>query len=35
MAAAGALEMYRLYGEHPEKQKKKPRKRSIYSPIAA
>lgn len=35
MAAAGALEMYRLYGEHPEKSKRRPRTRSIYKPIAA
>jgi hypothetical protein len=35
MAAAGALEMYRLYGEHPEKPKRRFRSRSIYSPITA
>jgi hypothetical protein len=35
MAAAGALEMYRLYGVHPEKPKRRRKTHSIYSPIAA
>jgi hypothetical protein len=35
MSAAGALEMYRLYGVHPEKPKKRSLRRSIYSPISA
>jgi hypothetical protein len=35
MAAAGALEMYRLYGVHAEKPKRRSSRRSIYSPISA
>ncbi|MFA5053004.1 MAG: hypothetical protein WC565_03030 [Parcubacteria group bacterium] len=35
MACAGALEMYRLFGEHPERPKRKTKRKPLYQPIAA